>query len=87
MLKGVGTITVQVTDQEKALSFYTTKPGFEKRRDQPMGPGQCWLEVAPPAAQARDTALQSIQGNAWRGIVRRSNFQDREEHRDGFRDR
>jgi lactoylglutathione lyase len=42
-----------VTDQEKALSFYTTKLGFEKRRDQPMGPKQRWLEVAPPGAQTR----------------------------------
>lgn len=53
MLTRVGTITVHVRDQAKALSFYTTKLGFEKRMDQPMGPGQRWLEVAPPGAQTR----------------------------------
>ena len=53
MLTRVGTITVHVRDQEKALSFYTTKLGFEKRMDQPMGPGQRWIEVAPPGAQTR----------------------------------
>jgi predicted enzyme related to lactoylglutathione lyase len=53
MLTQVGTITVQVTDQDKALEFYTQKLGFEKRRDDPMGPGQRWIEVAPPSAQTR----------------------------------
>ncbi len=53
MLTGVGTITVQVTDQDRALAFYTQKLGFEKRVDQPMGPGRRWLEVAPPGAQTR----------------------------------
>jgi lactoylglutathione lyase len=53
MLTSVGTITVQVTDQDKALEFYTQKLGFEKRSDQPMGPGQRWIEVAPPGAQTR----------------------------------
>lgn len=53
MLTGVGTITVQVTDQDKALEFYTRKLGFEVRADQPMGPNQRWIEVAPPGAQTR----------------------------------
>ncbi len=53
MLTRIGTITVQVTDQDKALEFYTQKLGFEKRSDQPMGPSQRWIEVAPPGAQTR----------------------------------
>ncbi len=53
MLTRIGTITVHVRDQDRALSFYTTKLGFEKRSDQPMGPGQRWIEVAPPGAQTR----------------------------------
>ncbi|MGO8947754.1 MAG: VOC family protein [Ktedonobacterales bacterium] len=53
MLTQVGTITVQVSDQEKALEFYTQKLGFETRSDQPMGPDQRWIEVAPPGAQTR----------------------------------
>ncbi|HEX9015263.1 MAG TPA: VOC family protein [Chloroflexota bacterium] len=53
MLTGVGTITVQVTDQDKALEFYTEKLGWEVRANQPMGPGQRWLEVAPPGAHTR----------------------------------
>ncbi len=53
MLTAVGTITVQVTDQDKALRFYTEKLGFEKRADMPMGPAQRWIEVAPPGAHTR----------------------------------
>lgn len=53
MLTNIGTITVQVSDQDKALEFYTQKLGFETRSDQPMGPGQRWIEVAPPGAQTR----------------------------------
>ncbi|MBI2958391.1 MAG: VOC family protein [Chloroflexi bacterium] len=53
MLTRIGTVTVQVTDQDKALEFYTSKLGFEKRQDSPMGPGQRWIEVAPRGAQTR----------------------------------
>jgi lactoylglutathione lyase len=53
MLTKIGTITVQVKDQDNALEFYTKKLGFEKRIDHPMSPGQRWLEVAPPNAETR----------------------------------
>ncbi|HEX2923875.1 MAG TPA: VOC family protein [Chloroflexota bacterium] len=53
MLTRVGTITVQVTDQDRALEFYTQKLGFDVRSNQPMGPSQRWIEVAPPGAQTR----------------------------------
>ena len=53
MLTNVGTITVHVTDQDKALAFYTEKLSFEARTDMPMGPDQRWIEVAPPGAQTR----------------------------------
>jgi lactoylglutathione lyase len=53
MLTSVGTITIQVRDQDGALRFYTEQLGFEVRMDMPMGPDQRWLEVAPPGAQTR----------------------------------
>jgi lactoylglutathione lyase len=53
MLLAVGTITVQVSNQDAALKFYTEKLDFEKRRDMPMSPGQRWLEVAPKNATTR----------------------------------
>jgi uncharacterized glyoxalase superfamily protein PhnB len=53
MLTRVGTITVQVSDQDQALAYYTEKLGFEVRQDIPMGPEQRWIEVAPAGAQTR----------------------------------
>jgi catechol 2,3-dioxygenase-like lactoylglutathione lyase family enzyme len=44
---GVRTVAVPVTDQERALGFYTGTLGLEKRLDAPFGGGR-WLEVAPP---------------------------------------
>ena len=41
-------IGVPVTDQDRALAFYTEKLGFETRRDVPLPQfGGRWIEVAP----------------------------------------
>ena len=47
----VATVIVPVTDQERAIAFYTEKLGFEKRSDVPMGQGYRWVEVAPSGAE------------------------------------
>ncbi|WP_377569711.1 VOC family protein [Micromonospora sonneratiae] len=39
-------MTIFVTDQDRAVDFYTNKLGFELRRDQRFGPIR-WVEVAP----------------------------------------
>jgi catechol 2,3-dioxygenase-like lactoylglutathione lyase family enzyme len=44
---GVRTVAVPVSDQERALAFYTGALGLEKRLDAPFGGGR-WLEVGPP---------------------------------------
>jgi lactoylglutathione lyase len=49
-ITGVRTIGVPVTDQEKALDFYTRTLGFTKQLDVPMGNGARWIEVAPDGA-------------------------------------
>jgi len=46
----VGTVIVPVSDQDRALEFYTDKLGFEKRADVPFGNGDRWVEVAPAGA-------------------------------------
>ena len=46
----VGRVIVPVSDQDRALEFYTDKLGFEKRMDVPYGDGNRWLEVGPPGA-------------------------------------
>lgn len=42
MLKFVG---IPVSDQDRALAFYTKLLGFDIATDQPMGPGQRWIEL------------------------------------------
>ncbi|MGD0452588.1 MAG: VOC family protein [Solirubrobacteraceae bacterium] len=46
----VATVIVPVSDQDRAIDFYTGKLGFEKRADIPMGEAMRWVEVAPPGA-------------------------------------
>lgn len=46
----VRTVSVGVSDQDRALQFYVGKLGFENRLDTPMGEGNRWIEVAPPGA-------------------------------------
>ena len=51
MFTKIGTISVGVSNQDKALDFYVNTLGFETVADQPMSETERWLEVAPPGAQ------------------------------------
>jgi catechol 2,3-dioxygenase-like lactoylglutathione lyase family enzyme len=53
----VGTVMVPVSDQDKAIEFYTGKLGLEVRSDTPFGRGDRWVEVAPAGA---DTTLSLV---------------------------
>lgn len=46
-ITAVRTVSVPVTDHDRALDFYIGVLGFEKRVDAPFGDGQRWVEVAP----------------------------------------
>ena len=48
---------IPVSDQERAIEFYTETLGLEKRTDVPFGNGYRWVEVAPPGAE---TALAIV---------------------------
>jgi catechol 2,3-dioxygenase-like lactoylglutathione lyase family enzyme len=61
-ITGVRTVGVPVTDQERALEFYVGKLGFEKRMDVPFGPGQRWVEVAPPGASTTIALVAAGEG-------------------------
>jgi catechol 2,3-dioxygenase-like lactoylglutathione lyase family enzyme len=56
-LTQVSTVVVPVTDQDRAIEFYTGKLGFQTRADIPFGDGERWVEVAPPGA---DTTLALV---------------------------
>jgi catechol 2,3-dioxygenase-like lactoylglutathione lyase family enzyme len=49
-ITAVGTVCIPVSDQDRALAFYTETLGFEKRADVPFGDGYRWVEVAPAGA-------------------------------------
>jgi catechol 2,3-dioxygenase-like lactoylglutathione lyase family enzyme len=58
----VRTVGVPVRDQDRALDFYVGTLGFEKRMDVPFGPGQRWLEVAPPGATTSIALVAAPEG-------------------------
>jgi catechol 2,3-dioxygenase-like lactoylglutathione lyase family enzyme len=47
----VGRVIVPVSDQDRALDFYTGIFGLETRMDVPFGDGDRWIEVAPKGQQ------------------------------------
>lgn len=51
MITRIQVTTVYVSDQDKALDFYTDVLGMSKRVDMPLGPGFRWVEVAPDGAE------------------------------------
>jgi catechol 2,3-dioxygenase-like lactoylglutathione lyase family enzyme len=53
MIRGVKFVSIPVTDQDRALAFYTEKLGFRILTDQPFNDQQRWLELGVPGADTR----------------------------------
>ncbi len=51
MIKGIKFASIPVSDQDRALAFYTEKLGFRVLTDQPMGGKQRWIELSIPGAE------------------------------------
>ena len=47
-IKSFEIISVPVSDQQRSKEFYRDVVGFELVREEPMGPGQSWIQLAPP---------------------------------------
>ncbi|MGI5347120.1 VOC family protein [Streptomyces sp. CA-250714] len=65
------TVTVPVSDQDRAKDFYVSTLGFEVLADQQMGPVR-WLQVAPRGAETSFTLASAEQGftpGTARGII------------------
>jgi catechol 2,3-dioxygenase-like lactoylglutathione lyase family enzyme len=60
-IKQVGRVMVPVSNQDRAIEFYTGKLGFSLSADVPFGGGERWVEVAPPDGGAA-LALVPPQG-------------------------
>jgi len=50
MIKGIKFVGIPVSDQDKALEFYTIKLGFSITTDQPFNDKQRWIELKVPGA-------------------------------------
>jgi lactoylglutathione lyase len=55
----IGTVGIPVSDQDKAVEFFTGPLGFEKRLDARMGESFRWVTVAAPGAS---TSVALIAG-------------------------
>jgi predicted enzyme related to lactoylglutathione lyase len=54
MIKGIKFVNIPVSDQQRALAFYTEKLGFSIATNQPMGDGpQRWIELKVAGAETR----------------------------------
>ena len=47
----IATVVIPVSDQDRMISFYVDKLGFEKRIDVPFGNGYRWVEVGTGDAE------------------------------------
>ena len=57
MITQVKIVCITVTDQDKALAFYTEKLGFKKVTDAPMGEQGRWLELETPEGSTKIALL------------------------------
>lgn len=75
MIDKVGTVSIFVSDQQRAKQFYTEKLGMKLVKEAPMYPGAdvMWLEVAPEGA-ATTIVLVPVDQNweHYRGVVGKS---------------
>ena len=51
MVRGIKFIGIPVSDQDRALKFYTEIMGFKVVTDQPFTPTQRWIELLIPGAE------------------------------------
>ena len=46
-IKSFEIVSVPVSEQQRSKEFYRDVVGFELLREDPMGPGQSWIQLAP----------------------------------------
>ena len=63
MIKRVKFVSIPVTDEDRALEFYTKGLGFEVLTDQSFGEGQRWIELGIPGADTRVVLYRPENGD------------------------
>jgi catechol 2,3-dioxygenase-like lactoylglutathione lyase family enzyme len=72
MIEDVQVVSVPVSDQDKAKSFYTHTLGFEVRTEHEFAPGMRWIEVAPKRSTTSLTLItwfESMPPGSLQGLV------------------
>lgn len=61
MIRGVKIVSIPVSDQDRALEFYTDKLGFKVATDQPMGDGKRWIEAHHPGRRHQPVFIHAAR--------------------------
>jgi catechol 2,3-dioxygenase-like lactoylglutathione lyase family enzyme len=62
MIRGVKFASIPVTDQDRALAFYTEKLGLRLLNDQPFDEKQRWIELGISGAETRIVLFRFDRG-------------------------
>ena len=62
MIRGMKFASIPVTDQDRAIAFYTEKLGFRLLTDQPFDSQQRWIELGIPGAETRIVLFRFDKG-------------------------
>jgi catechol 2,3-dioxygenase-like lactoylglutathione lyase family enzyme len=68
----ISVLSLPVTDQDRARDFYVDVLGLRLLRDDPMGPGMRWVQVAPPGAATSITLVtwfETMPAGSAKGLV------------------
>ena len=70
-VSNIGVAMFSVSDQDKAIAFYTQKLGYEVRSDMSYGENgeMRWVEVAPPGSRARLALNPPMGGSPGGGAI------------------
>ncbi|HTV97159.1 MAG TPA: VOC family protein [Steroidobacteraceae bacterium] len=83
-IKSFEIISVPVSDQQRSKEFYRDVLGFELVREEPMGPAQSWIQLAPPGCLttiALVTWFEAMRPGGLQGVMLNVTDIDRD-HRD-----
>ena len=67
MIKAIKFANIPVTDQDRALEFYTKKLGFRVITDSPFNKTQRWIELGIPRAETRLVLFSAPGQDTWMG--------------------
>ena len=71
-IKSFEIVSVPVSDQQRSKQFYRDVLGFDVLREDPMGPGQSWIQLAPKGCSttiALVTWFDSMRPGGLQGVM------------------